>query len=63
MISTLFQCFLISTFPIYTYFNVILTPGFTDAASGRIPHAHRRAAGPIGPWNSGSDKVVTRAEP
>ena len=30
MISTLFQCFLISTFPIYTYFNVILTPGFTD---------------------------------
>ena len=31
MISTIFQRFVISTFPIYTYFNVILTPGFTDA--------------------------------
>ena len=30
MISTIFQRFVISTFPIYTYFNVILTPGFTD---------------------------------
>ena len=37
MISTIFQRFVISTFPIYTYFNVILTPGFTDGGILYMP--------------------------
>ena len=38
MISTIFQRFVISTFPIYTYFNVILTPGFTDEIETQMGH-------------------------
>ena len=48
MISTIFQRFVISTFPIYTYFNVILTPGFTDEMA-RVAVA---LPPPLLPWAS-----------